>query len=1347
VAVVRFRGDTARPTVDDLTTRLGGTTGTGLAVDGRRIASAVPLGDAGLADGSRLETTESEAAPALPWVLSVIGGLDTGRSWSLPTGASLIGPGPVADIRLDDMADADAVTLHVDLDGSTTLVDAAGAHRAGPGDPLSVSRRTFTLSAPPRPPARPLRGTTIAIRPVVTPVEPPPAAPGEPMPPGAPPTAPPFSWIGVLAPLAMGGLVAVLWSPRFALFAAFGPVIVLGTWFEQRRRHRRDLTTHQAEIERRAREHRTSADHHQAAIAGWARRRLPALDVLAERARVGGSALWGASDPLEVSVGWDHDRPVEITLLGRTTMITGPGPIGDGVLRHFVVQLAVAHAPSALTIEREDDGGSESDWLDWLPHRPRPDSADGSAARLVVFGREILPTEPPQPDESHLLVLSDDVNPPPWVDTTLSIGIDGTGRVEYQDRDGAARMARPVQVAPIETGDAARVARHLARWREVTDGPTGSASGADVGLTEITGPLDDVAVLLDRWLGSADRPDPGLPAPVGVGSTGPLALDLVRDGPHVVIGGTTGSGKSELLRTLVASLCATHPPEAVTFVLVDYKGGSAFDGCADLPHVTTVVTDLDGSRTHRVLTAVDAELRRRERWLREQGRADLEAAADRADRPPRLVVIIDEFATLAHDQPDFLPSLVDVARRGRSLGLHLILATQRPAGAMTDDIRANTDLRIALRMVDPADSTDVIGVADAARIPADQPGRAIVRRAGGPTEDFQVALATTPPRADVDLDVRWVDGPMQGHPAERPDVRPGPTQLEHLVLTAGAAMARSARPPVAPIWPPELPMELTPEELDVSVGSGEPDTLTIGLVDDLTATRHQPSRWSPTHGVLALHGSHGADLSGVITGMTAAAHRRWGAVHVYGVDGPGELSGWTDADPVAAIVGAEHRDGVRRVVARLERVLRKRTAARPAPPILLVLHDHPAIARALDDLDGLRLLDRLHRLATEGPPRGFVVIVTSPRPGALPPTIAGTIDRRLVLRVAQPDDYRLIGLRPPASSPPPGRALDEHGTAVQLVRLEPADLARYTTTPPDGRPLPLDELPTLVVGEPRPIGVTPDPWLLPVGVDQDGNVDLPVTAGQATIVAGPPGAGRTTALRTIAVEARRRGTTVLVVAGRDEGPRGLIGTVTPIRPAELQDYLDDARQMGQARDGLVDTEVTTTAAEPAAPSPPSDPPVTADPDRDGGPGPFESDGADHPSAMASTDRHRGGDGGGSPRTGDPSHEARLLVMVDDATEVSDENGTLAALARGRLRPEGVRLVVSLDPVERRTAYGHWAAALRRCRSGIALHHDPDEDRDLWTSVLPPAPTGRRPPGRGLLLRDGEEAVEIQVARP
>ena len=134
-------------------------------------------------------------------------------------------------------------------------------------------------------------------------------------------------------------------------------------------------------------------------------------------------------------------------------------------------------------------------------------------------------------------------------------------------------------------------------------------------------------------------------------------------------------------------------------MLIDYKGGATFDSCVDLPHTVGMVTDLDDGLAERALVSLDAELDRRERMLRSVRAGDLtrvSEAGPAAEPIARLVVIIDEFATLAHELPDFLGALVAIAQRGRSLGVHVVLATQRPAGVVTDDIRANTDLRIAL---------------------------------------------------------------------------------------------------------------------------------------------------------------------------------------------------------------------------------------------------------------------------------------------------------------------------------------------------------------------------------------------------------------------------------------------------------------------------------------------------------------------------------------------------------------------------------------------------------------------------------------------------------------------------
>ena len=194
---------------------------------------------------------------------------------------------------------------------------------------------------------------------------------------------------------------------------------------------------------------------------------------------------------------------------------------------------------------------------------------------------------------------------------------------------------------------------------------------------------------------------------------------------------------------MIASLACANRPDEMTFVLVDYKGGSAFSDCAHLPHVTGMVTDLDAHLTQRALASLSAELTRRERVLAAAGAKDIEEYTERGGlqpryRPlPRLVIVIDEFASLVRDLPDFVTGLVGIAQRGRSLGIHLILATQRPSGVVSADIRANTNLRIALRVTDAAESADVIDAPDAAQISRATPGRGYVRLGHASLVPFQ----------------------------------------------------------------------------------------------------------------------------------------------------------------------------------------------------------------------------------------------------------------------------------------------------------------------------------------------------------------------------------------------------------------------------------------------------------------------------------------------------------------------------------------------------------------------------------------------------------------------------------
>ncbi|WP_146819654.1 FtsK/SpoIIIE domain-containing protein, partial [Actinotalea fermentans] len=319
-------------------------------------------------------------------------------------------------------------------------------------------------------------------------------------------------------------------------------------------------------------------------------------------------------------------------------------------------------------------------------------------------------------------------------------------------RPGELRF--PVVIERLAAADAPALARLLAPVEDagaVVEDQAGLPQS--VSFLALVGPElgADPGVQLERWResGSLGRAPGGvaragsLRAIVGQGVAGPMVLDLREQGPHALVGGTTGAGKSEFLQSWVLGMASAHSPSRVTFLLVDYKGGAAFADCVRLPHTVGLVTDLSPHLVRRALTSLRAELRFREGLLNAKEAKDLLALEKRGDpdTPPSLVIVVDEFAALATEVPEFVDGVVDVAQRGRSLGLHLILATQRPAGVIRDNLRANTNLRVALRMADEDDSNDVLGSPLAAHVDPGLPGRGAVRTGPGRIVTFQSAYA------------------------------------------------------------------------------------------------------------------------------------------------------------------------------------------------------------------------------------------------------------------------------------------------------------------------------------------------------------------------------------------------------------------------------------------------------------------------------------------------------------------------------------------------------------------------------------------------------------------------------
>ena len=366
---------------------------------------------------------------------------------------------------------------------------------------------------------------------------------------------------------------------------------------------------------------------------------------------------------------------------------------------------------------------------------------------------------------------------------------------------------RDIEVEQIRADIADRVARSLAPVRDASTASLATSIPRTAPLLDVLGTgMPTAAWISEQW----HRPHgDALTFPIGIGADGVVSLDLVADGPHTLIGGTSGSGKSELLQSIVAALAVRHSPTRLNFLFVDYKGGASSTVFTDLPHTVGYVTNLTPRLSLRALTSLRAELNRRMRLM--EGRAkDLAELRARFpdDAPPSLVIVVDEFATLVKEVPDFVAGIVDIAQRGRSLGIHLILATQRPSGAVNENILANTNLRISLRMLDRTESNAVIGSGEAADIPVPLKGRGYVRLGPRQLVAFQGAYCGAP-LTSSDAHVPVLVGPFR-HTDDSPKASAGPapstgTQLD-AVLRAIAEAQRQLRLPAPPQpWRDVLP--------------------------------------------------------------------------------------------------------------------------------------------------------------------------------------------------------------------------------------------------------------------------------------------------------------------------------------------------------------------------------------------------------------------------------------------------------------------------------------------------------------------------------------------------------------
>ncbi|BDZ39629.1 FtsK/SpoIIIE domain-containing protein [Microbacterium suwonense] len=756
----------------------------------------------------------------------------------------------------------------------------------------------------------------------------------------------------------------------------------------------------------------------------------------------------------------------------------------------------------------------------------------------------------------------------------IEVDESGTTGSIVQVRRGATTA--PVSLEVLEVATAEYLARQLA---PVVDVGVPDADDSDlpraVSLPALLGSevLDQPDAVVERWRQNAsiiprapDSPvtrgrEGDLRAVFGHAGSEPFALDLRADGPHALVGGTTGAGKSEFLQSWVLAMATAHSPDRLTFLFVDYKGGSAFAACTDLPHSVGLVTDLSPAMVRRALTSLRAELRYREHLLNAAGAKDLVTLEKRGDAncPPSLIIIVDEFAALVQEVPEFVDGVVDVAQRGRSLGLHLVLATQRPNGVIKDNLRANTNLRIALRMADAEDSADILGDKMAAYFDPSVPGRGAVKRGPGRITAFQTGYAggrTTnePPEPRIDVEeldfgshTVWEAPALAAAPAPA-----GEHDITRIVRTVVEASEAAGIPRPRRPWLDEL-AEIYRFELLPNPRTDE--LLPIGVVDDPAAQAQPTTHYRPDEdGNLAIFGAGGSGKSTALRTIAVAAgvtSRHGGPTHVYGLDfGARGLSMLARLPHVGAIVQGDDEERVIRMLRMLRDIVDERAAryaavnagtigqyrqladARQEPRILLLVDGIGAFKEQYEF--GPAHLSTWYtafaQIAADGRAVGVHVVLTAERPSALPTSIASTVQRRIVLRLANDDEYLALGVPRDVLGvgSPPGRGMLD-GDEVQLavlgessnVAVQAREIERFAATlrrSGDPRPAGVARLADSVALADLPVGSAESPV---IGLDDVSLAAASFASRGVMMIAGPPGSGRTTALSTFASAVRR----------------------------------------------------------------------------------------------------------------------------------------------------------------------------------------------------------------------------------
>lgn len=594
-----------------------------------------------------------------------------------------------------------------------------------------------------------------------------------------------------------------------------------------------------------------------------------------------------------------------------------------------------------------------------------------------------------------------------------------------------------------------------------------------------------------------------LRACLGVGDCGQAWVDLVADGPHALVVGTTGAGKSELLTSWLLQLAWAHSPSALQLILVDYKGGTCLGPLKRLPHCVDLLTDLEPAATARAIEAISAQLRRREQILRKSNCKDItEYEQLRRHQPSlaplaRMLVVVDEFATLAATQEELLEHLLRLAAQGRSLGMHLILATQHPHGALSTSITANAALRVCLRMLDASEGAPLLGHGDLPDLPR-APGFLCLSTQRG---HFRCPYAGTAQESAV-----WIDACVKAAqalaPCQSPWLAPPPanltfTQAQQLLAAHGAPAPAKG--------------------LASSLASSR-QNLALALCDLPEQLAYGAFNWDSTT-PLGIFGTSASGRSAALRQLANSASQAGLVTHVISAD-LNQLP-----LPSAALAGSQldtfHPCEILRLTQlALEGRLRDQ---------LLLIDDLDCVGEAIDTVLGLgEGRDVLEKLVNASR-RGLFALALAGDLANAPMRWCANISQRLYLGVCSDALADQAGLKRSQQSPNQVGAgvltLASHWCPAQIL-LAPVLPASGVNLPASGADFPASasDLPVNpsdtttalaaapVVALPENVSTCP-PWALGLGGDQ-AQPWCPQLA-QGLLIIGPAGSGRSTALARI----------------------------------------------------------------------------------------------------------------------------------------------------------------------------------------------------------------------------------------